>query len=272
LLTAIAFGASLLVAPNAVLQSGHEVRFPLRPEKTLYDVRGRVVRNYIGGKIAPEIRRCELSGTYAIELIEKSGEWLLIGASEACTVTDGGKELSPGDSALAKFGKWTFSMKDQNESYTWDNKIRVPSILSLPFWPIGWRPILPAQPLKIGDLTVAEFQVPLQSFLEDDPIGSVSIPITYRFDGPTLTEPPCFRFFVETKVSLDRRIDHPEDRNLKLVGEISIQGVIDVNRTDGRVESASLVWSVDIGLDGPGYAFGFSKCKLTASANLRRVR
>lgn len=266
------FGASLLAAPNAFMQSGHDVRFPLRTEKTLYDVRGRVVRNYIGGKIAPEIRRCELSGTYAIELIERSGEWFLVGMSESSTVTDGGKELSTGDSALAKFGKWTVSLKDQREVYTWDGKDRVPSILSLPFWPIGWRPILAKQPLKIGDLTVTEFEISLQSFLEDDPIGSISIPITYRFDGPALTDPPCFRFFVETKVSLDRRIDHPEDQNLKLIGEISIQGTIDVNRSDGRVESASLIWGVDMGLHGPNYAFGFSKCKLSASANLRRVR
>lgn len=268
----VLFGASLLAAPNALNQSGHEIRFPLREETIFYEVSGKVVRTYLGGRTAPEVRSGQLEGRYRVQLSRSQGGWTLTGVSEDCVLTSDGKSLSPAENAAAKLGKWTVRLDSKDVSYTWDDKPRPPFVLSLPFWPVGWMPIVPESPLRIGDWTIAVFRLPLQSFLEDDPIGVASLPIKYVFDGPVPGEPPRFRFNVQTTREFDEKVSHPEDPDLKLTGRIQISGTIEVNRRDGRVESAVLRWIADIGLEGPRYSFGFSKCRLNASVNLSRLR
>lgn len=272
MLLSMLFGAGLLVAPNASFQAGHEIRFPLRDEVILYQVSGNLLRTYLGGRDAPEIRRAELQGRYRVHLTTVKGEWVLIGTAEDCVVTVDEKPVSASELAAAKLGKWRVSIESREASYTWDGRPRVPSVFSLPFWPVGWSPILPEESLKIGDRTVSAFRLPIESFLEDDPIGFTILPVTCVFDGPVAGEPPLYRFIVDTSRDFEEKVKHPEDPDLKLVGRIQLAGTIEVNRRDGRVESANLRWTADIGLEGPRYSFGFSKCRLNASASLSRVR
>ncbi len=248
------------------------MRFRLEESTVSYTVSGSILRTYLGGRSAPETRRATLVGLYRTSTVNDSGAWTTLGTSEDCSLTMDGEPLPARDVSAAKLGKWTVPLAGGRARYTWDGEPRVPSVFSVPFWPVGWAPMTGDLSLKIGDLAIGDFDFPLQTILEDDPIGDERVPIRLRFDGPEAADPPVYRFLVETNTPVDRRVHHPEDPELRLKGSIAISGTIDLNRRDGRVESATLLWLVDLGLEGPGYPFGFSKARLTASTTLKRVR
>ncbi len=258
--------------PAAVLQSGHIVNFPLKEERVDYRFTGSVFRSYAGGKTAPETRQAQTKGVYSV-LITKSGMgWELTGVTKEFSGTSGNEPLTPSELGKAKGGKWSVSPIGTAPRYSWNGKPASPFVLGASTWPLSWAPIKPNAPLKIGDEVWVDFILPMQSILEDDPIGNANIKARLVFDGTTQGAIRCFRFNVRTDLPISVPIKHPEDSTLTLSGNLKLDGEIFVSREDGRVETSNIIYSIKLQLEGPKYEFGFSSAELIATSEFKRLR
>lgn len=260
------------ILPAAVFQSGHEVVYPLREERIDYRFSGSVLRSYAGGKTAPESRLASVRGTYSVILSASGSGWALTGIVKELTGTSGKQALSASEIAKSRGGKWTISPPGSPPTFALNGKPSLPFVLGAPTWPLAWAPIRPTSPLKIGDEVWVDFVLPMQSLLEDDPIGSTNVKARLVFDGPALGTVRCFRFNVRTDLPISVAVKHPEDSTLTLKGTLKLDGEIFVSRDDGRIESSHIIYSIRIGLEGPKYEFGFSSAELIATSDFKRVR
>jgi hypothetical protein len=262
----------LTVACAAILAAlplqGHVIRLEKTERTVVYEFRGTAVRQYLGGRAAPESRRGEFSGRYEVATVIDADKLAVVGKTYEASSPD----LAASDLARGKGGIWRGDPFAYGYRYTWDGKDAIPFALSVPFWPFGWAPIVPDRGLKIGDRYTIEVEIPTQSFLEDDPVGKFKLPVTLQFTGPKYGDVRTYGFRYETDAAIDAKVNHPEDPELTLKGSVKIEGTIDVTREDGRIERSLVLLTVDIGLEGPGYPFGFSKCKGVYTAKFDRVR
>ncbi|MCH8273930.1 MAG: hypothetical protein IH851_03995 [Armatimonadetes bacterium] len=252
---------------------GHEIRYPLEEGTVEYRFRGGVVRSYYGSVDAPVRRRADVSGVFTVKTERADGEWVVVGRAREAKVTLDGRPASAEVAAAVAAGVWRRAVKGGEAVYSVDGSPAVPSALNAPLWPLGWAPLVPKRSLRIGDEVVVTFHMPVQAFLEDDPIGSLEVPVRLLFVGPE-RQPygsvQAFRF--QTEFSVNKKIRHPEGPNLTLRGTVRILGDLKVSRRDGRIEESTVLMTVSLRLEGPEYEFGFSKSDASIAAHFERVR
>jgi hypothetical protein len=261
-----------LAVLNPSIQDGHAVSYKLEPGSIKYRMRGQVFTTYVGGIRAPGSRQCEIGGTLELVTEPRGDKWAVVAKSGGLSVTKSGKPAPAAETKLALQGVWT-QLVDGPATYTLNGKPAKPSQLNAPIWPISWAPISSPTGLKIGDELVREFQLPVQAFLEDDPVGVVPISLKAVFNGPEYpSSSRLYLFTIRADETFERPAKHPEDPTLNLKGHVLVDARLKVNRDTGRLESASLVMSVEFTLEGKKYPFGFSRAKGSVSANLERIK
>lgn len=258
-----------LAASSAV---AHDLTYALKESEIKYSFRGEVVSSYVGGIHAPPSRQVEITGTYVLKTEKRaSGKWVVMGLTKGLNATKSGKPLAKDEAELPLRGIWTQVLGGES-MYTSNGVAVLPSVLNAPLWPIAWMPLSPEKSLTIGEEFTQQFDFPLQSFMEDDPLGRISVPLVYVFNGPEHIGSETYSVFLRTVEEIDKPVKHPEDPNLNLRGKIMIDGRFSIARGDGRIESASVIMGVELALQGPKYPFGFSKARASVTANLQRIK
>lgn len=266
----ISLGVALIATPHFF--QGHAVRYPLTESTVEYRITGSVFRKYVGGRDAPEVRTADLSGVLVVKTRVANLSWVAEGFWKTLVITQNEVSISKEDHAKAVAGKWTIALPSGSPFYTINGKPAIPNSLSLAAWPFCWLPLTATSAMKIGDEFTAPFSLPLQSFLEDDPIGIMPISLRFRFQGPEREQVPVYQFDLVTSEVFNKKIKHPEDNNLTLTGNMRVTGAISLSRDDGRLESGRLMAALSLGLNGPKYDFGFSKSDSSVSAMYQRIR
>jgi hypothetical protein len=239
----------------------------------VYDFTGAISNQYAGGVDAPPLRVAQLTGVLNLKTEAREGQWAVIGTCAELSGNDGTKPLAEQDLRQGRLGKWTATIPaDESPVYTWNERPAVPSPLNAVWWPILWRPVDSPQPLKVGESVTAAFSLPLQTFLEDDPIGAIPIRVRYVFQGPSyLTAEPTWLFDVEANEQISRSIKHPERDGLRIEGTVSLRGTLRVRRSDGRMEYGKFNLTADLRLAGEGLPFGtFSSARALVTAEYKR--
>jgi hypothetical protein len=239
----------------------------------VYRVRGQVLSSYAGGIKAPPSRQVAINGTYRLRTELRGSKWVVLGIPGDIKATkQDGTPLSPTESALASKGTWMQVVGADAACVINGNPI-VPLSPNTPLWPIAWMPVTPRAPMKIGEEWVGTFPFPLQAFFEDDKIGTYRLPVRFVFGGPDYpSTSETYGFTIKTFENLDVQVKHPEDPTLRLRGKILVDARLKIDKADGRLKTASVIMSVDLGLEGPKYPFGFSKAKASISANYERIQ
>jgi hypothetical protein len=252
---------------------GFEIGFPLREETLLYKLRGGVLRTYYGGINAPVLREATITGTLQVRIYRQNEEWLAEGFLRNAKVEERGKPASSEVVNFATRGLWRGVLFQREWRFLVEGKETLPSALGAPWFPLIWAPFRSPGRVRVQDVITIPWSLPLQAFLEDDPIGSLEVPLTLRFMGLVRREGvPGYQFRYETVYSIRQAVKHPEDPNLTLRGEISLKGDFVLARSDARLEHAFLLWQLDLTLEGAGYPFGFSRCRASVSSVLERMR
>lgn len=252
---------------------GFEIGFPLKEETLLYRLRGRVLRTYYGGIDAPVLREATLSSTLRVRIYRQGEEWLVEGSLIGAVVEEKGKPASASVQSSATQGIWRGAPFQASWKFFVEGREGLPTALGAPWFPMIWAPFRSAGRLRVQDTVTTSWSLPLQAFLEDDPIGSLEVPLTLRFMGLDRWEgSPVYKLRYETAHSVRYPVKHPEDPNLTLKAEVSIKGDLMLARSDARIEYAFLLWWVDLSLEGEGYPFGFSRCRASISSVLERMR
>ena len=253
-------------------RSGHTLSYSLQPSTVRYKFRGQVLTTYVGAVSAPGSRQADFSGVYTVVTQQRGSKWVVLGLTKELTVTKSGKALSEDEARLAMGGIWTQIIGGE-AFYTVRGQAARPYEINSPLWPIAWMPLTPENSLKIGDEFTQTFLFPAQAFLEDDPIARIPLAIKYVFDGPEYpASSGLFGISIKTEADIDQPVKHPEDPNLTLKGKILVDGRLKVDRYDGRLNYASVIMSVELGLEGKKYPFGFSKAKGSVTANFERIK
>ncbi len=252
---------------------GFDIGFPLKEETLLYEFRGGVLGTYYGGIDAPVLREARISGTLRIRIYRQGEQWLVEGSLADARVEEGGKPASASVVNSAVGGVWRGALFQSDWRFFVEGRERLPSALGSPWFPLVWAPFRPDGRVKVQDAVTFFRSLPLQAFLEDDPIGSLEVPVTLRFVGLERREGiPVYKFHYDTVHTIRQPVMHPEDPALTLRGEISLKGDLMLARSDARLEHAFLLWRLDLTLEGAGYPFGFSRCRASVSSVLERMR
>lgn len=264
---------ALSLAVVTVLQgSGHELSYALKESTIRYRFRGEVLSTYIGGVTAPSARKAEISGIYTLKTENQGGKWIVSGQTSELKATKDGKPLTAAETKMALGGVWRQTVGGDALYLVKGRAARVYA-LNAPLWPIAWTPLAPGNSLKIGDEFSQQFMFPAQAFLEDDPIGRVAVPIKFVFDGPEYPQSSgLFGVSIRTEAQIDQPVKHPEDPNLILKGKVLIDGRLKISRSDGRLQTASVIMSAEVSLEGKKYPFGFSKAKASVTENFERLQ
>ncbi|HWP31391.1 MAG TPA: hypothetical protein VNK96_06680 [Fimbriimonadales bacterium] len=270
-ITGVGLGLTpFLLSPIDAAFQGHDIH-PKPPENTLlYRIRGSVFRRYLGGVKAKEVTSATLLGNF---IVKPLGENEVEGFSKDLSLTEEGKPLPKGESILGWGGKWRVSYADGSWFYTFNGKPRIPHFLNLPLFPLAWAWTKNAEKLKVGTSIEVPFDFPVQTFLEDDPVGSIPVRFVYIFDGEDHTVPfPAFRFRIATNLDFDHLVQHPEAKGLSLRGRISVVGTLILERKTGIVEKSEVTWNGHLMLSGPEYPFGFSKAEFSSTVSFQREK
>lgn len=230
-----------------------------------------MTRQYAGGVDAPPLRAAQLTGTLLLRTEQIGEAWTVTGVCQELSGNDGSKPLPDAELRRARLGKWLADVGGGCR-YTWNDKPEVPSALNALFWPIPWRPLDAPNGVKVGDAIEQRFDLPLQSFLEDDPIGVQPVTMRYVFRGESyLSKEPTWLFDIRAEEQVRRSVKHPEREGLTLVGTIKASGSVRVRRADGRVDYARFTLDVRLSLEGKGLPFGvFSSATAIATAEYQR--
>ncbi len=261
------------MASLAFSQGGHVVRY--KPEATVdvYDFTGAVSNQYAGGLDAPPLRVAQLTGVLKLKTEPRGEEWVVTGTCPELSGNDGTKPLPEEQLKRCRLGKWIAPVSVKSApGYTWNDQPATPSVLNAVWWPLAWRPVGTDQPLKIGDSVEATFDLPVQAFLEDDPVGTAPIRIRYVFQGPSyLSQDPTWLFDIEAEEKIARDVKHPEREGLRLEGTVSIRGTLRIRRSDGRMEYGKFNMTADLRLAGEGLPFRtFSSARTFVTAEYKR--
>lgn len=260
----------VLLSPDGAAFQGHEIH-PKPPENILlYRVRGSVFRRYLGGVKAKEVTTATLLGNFVVKPLGGSE---VEGFSKDLLLTEEGKLLPKSEAILGWGGKWRVSYSGGSSSYTFNGKPRIPHFLNLPLFPFGWAWTKKAEKLKVGTSIEVPFDLPVQTFLEDDPVGTIPVRFVYIFDGEDHTVSfPAFRFRIATNLDFDHSVQHPEAKRLSLRGRISVIGSLILERKTGMVEKSEVTWTGHLMLSGPEYPFGFSKAEFSSTVSFQREK
>jgi len=269
------FGVGLVLTPfllpsHGIPLQGHEIRPKPSENPLVYQVRGSVFRRYLGGVKAKEVLTASLRGKF---LVKPSGDSTLIGFSKDLSLMAEGKPLPKSEAILGWGGKWHVSYTNHSWCYTFNGSLRCPHFLNLPLFPLGWAWTKQAENLKVGTSIEVPFDLPVQTFLEDDPVEKFPIRFVYIFDGEDYSvSVPAFRFRIATNFDFDHPIQHPEAKGLSLRGRISISGSVTIERKTGIVEKSEVTWIGNLALEGAEYPFGFSKAEFSSTVSFHREK
>lgn len=212
-----------------------------------------------------------MTGTLLLRTELLGEQWAVTGVCQELTGTDGSKPLADSDLRRARLGKWVATVGGGCR-YTWNGEPAVPSALNALLWPIPWRPLEAPGGVKIGDAIEQSFELPLQSFLEDDPIGVHPITLRYVFRGESyLSKEPTWLFDIQADEQIWRAVKHPDREGLTLVGTVKASGSVRIRKADGRLDYARFTLDVRLTLEGEGLPFGvFSSATAVATAEYQR--
>ena len=252
-------------------QGGQVIRYKLHASLDVFSVTGAVTRQYAGGVHAPPLRAAQLTGILLLRTEASGDQWLVTGTSPELSGNNGTQPLEESDIRRARLGKWVATVGGECR-YTWNGEPAVPSALNVLLWPIAWRPLDAPAGMRIGDAIEVPFDLPLQCFLEDDPIGVQPITIRYVFRGESyLSKEPAWLFDIHVEEEIRRAVRHPEREGLTLVGSVKASGSARIRRADGRLDYARFTLDVRLALEGEGLPFGvFSSATCTATAEYQR--
>ncbi|MGI8923533.1 MAG: hypothetical protein ACR2HJ_05745 [Fimbriimonadales bacterium] len=263
---------TILAAASGAAQDGHSVVYKRQPSIVEYKFNGEVLSTYVGAIDAPPTRQVQITGTYVLKTENRGSKWVVVGLTDKLKVTKVEKGAGSAQAKLALKGVWTQVVAGPS-SYTLKGAVILPTQLNAPLWPIAWVPISPAASMKIGDEFTQTFEFPAQAFLEDDPIGRFTLPLSFVFNGSEYpSSKGLYSFSLRASHDVDQAVKHPEDPALRLKGHILVDGRLKVSRSDGRLESANVIMSADLWLEGKNYPFGFSKAKGSVTATLERIK
>lgn len=266
----VGFVLTPFLLPSRVALQGHEIKPQPLESPILYRVRGSVYRRYLGGVKAKEVTAVTLFGNF---VVKPSGENEIVGISKDLSLTEEGKPLPKSEAILGWGGKWRVSYTDDSWVYVFNDKPRYPHFLNLPLFPLGWAWTRKAGELKVGANVEVAFDLPVQTFLEDDPVGTVPIRFIYIFDGEDHSvSVPAFRFKIATNLDFNHPVQHPEAKGLSLQGRISVVGSVILERKTGIVEKSEVTWMGHLTLSGAAYPFGFSKAEFSSTVSFQRVK
>lgn len=259
------------MAALSTAQGGHVIRYKPHASIDVFTVSGAITRQYAGGVDAPPLRAAQLTGTLLLRTELIGERWVVTGVCQELTGTDGSKPLSDSDLRRARLGKWVATVGGGCR-YTWNNEPAVPSALNALLWPIPWRPLDAPDGVKIGDAIEQSFDLPLQSFLEDDPIGVQPITLRYVFRGESyLSKEPTWLFEIQADEQIRRQVKHPDREGLTLAGTVKASGSVRIRKADGRLDYARFTLDVRLTLEGEGLPFGvFSSATAVATAEYER--
>ncbi|MBV6502494.1 MAG: hypothetical protein AKCLJLPJ_00541 [Fimbriimonadales bacterium] len=257
-----------LVAALGVAQ-GHTIPFPGKTQSVEYALTASVSASYLGGKSAPPQTVARFAGKIEIRLTtENGGSMLVMRAREFKPLGDSTK-FSETELRLLSRGSWQCGLTRRDHALTIDGKKATPSVLGSPLWPFVWEPITSESPLKLGQVIPRVYSIPAQAFLMDDPVGEVRLAADARLDEVLPNE---YRFVATGQEATTRPVSHPEAQGLTLSSTLRVDGRWTVSRTDGWIDSGSILLIATLELSSPEHPFGFSKAKATVACDLRRLR
>jgi len=263
--------ASVATTALSTAQGGQVIRYKPHASLDVFSVTGAVTRQYAGGVDAPPLRAAQLTGTLLLRTEPSGEQWVVTGVCRELSGNDGTQPLDDAALRRARLGKWLATVGGGCR-YTWNDEPAVPSALNALLWPIPWRPLDAPNGVKIGDAIEQRFELPLQAFLEDDPIGDQPITIRYVFRGESyLSKEATWLFDIQADEEIRRPVRHPEREGLTLVGTVKASGSVRVRRADGRLDYARFTLDVRLTLEGEGLPFGvFSSATAVATAEYQR--
>lgn len=260
-----------MTAALGTAQGGQIIRYKPHASLDLFSVTGAVTRQYAGGVDAPALRAAELNGTLLLRTELSGDRWQVTGICQELSGSSGSKPLPEADLRRARLGKWSATVGGDC-SYTWNGEPAVPSALNALLWPIPWRPLDAPAGVRVGDAIETRFDLPLQSFFEDDPIGVQPVTIRYVFRGESyLSKEPTWLFDIQADERIRRKVKHPERQGLTLAGTVKVSGSVRIRRADGRLDYGRFTLDVRLSLEGEGLPFGvFSSATAVATAEYQR--
>ncbi|MEO7454202.1 MAG: hypothetical protein ABIV13_05500 [Fimbriimonadales bacterium] len=257
---------------SLVLAQGHTVEYKRVADLVKYDFRGQMLTTYAGAIDAPPTRQVDINGTLVLKTEARpGGRWVVVTNFSGLKATRSGKAIPAAESKLAFKGIWTQTL-GAGASYTADGKAILPVAVTAPLWPISWMPIAAGKGMTVGESWDAVFTVPAQAFLEDDPVGWFPVSLSFVFNGQDPFDKTLYGFALKSNRSIDEPVKHPEAADLRLVGNVLVDGRLKTRKDDGRLQSANVIMSYDLMLTNDEYPFGFSKARASVTAVLERLQ
>lgn len=262
-----------LIAATLLTQQGHEIRLVIRQEENVrYKVWGTVFRHYVGGKSGAGIRTADVNAIFTWTFQRGAEGFDLVGKWDSLELTLKGKPLPDSEQRRAAWGKWSGAAEGGPFTFTINGNAADPPLFGALGWPLVWSPFGRGVALRIGQKVVREVEIPIQPFMEDDPVGSVLLPVTLVFEGPDRDGAKrTFRFRFDTDYSSERGVSHPEQKNLKLKFEARIGGSLVLDRETGKIETVAMFSKLVFTLEKPGSEFPFAKSDASIAANWQKV-
>lgn len=257
--------------PLSQVADGFTVQYKRVASEVRYQFRGQMLTVYAGAIDAPPSRAVDMAGTLILRTEQRPGNrWVVVAVTDGIKVTRAGKPVPKEESHLALKGTWTQTVGG-SATYTAKGLAVLPVAFNAPLWPMAWAPIAADKGMKVGEVWSSIFSLPAQAFLEDDPIGWFGIPLNFVFNGQDPINKNLYSISLKTSHDFNDPVKHPEAKDLFLTGNVLLDGRIKTRKDDGRLESANVIFSFDIGLTSDAYEFGFSKARGSVTAVLDRI-
>lgn len=254
-----------------VQDDGLPVRYEREASEVRYTYRGSMLTTYAGAIKAPPSRRIDLAGTLALRTERRPNDrWVVVAVTDGVKATRDGKPVPAEEAHLAFKGTWTQTLGG-GATYTADGRAVLPFAFNAPLWPIAWAPFAPDKNMRAGEVWSTVFSFPAQAFLEDDPIGWFNLPLRFVFHGTDPIDRDLYSLSLKTEHTFNEPVRHPESDGLSLTGSVLIDGRVKTRKADGRLQTANVIMSYEIGLTSDEYQFGFSKARASVTAVLDRI-